>query len=188
MKGAPARKVPLGAADVALERRADGSILLRSPHSVAAYPRALTERLVHWAREAPDRTFLAQREPGGGWRTLSYVDAYARVCAISQSLLDRGLSAERPVAILSDADIEHALLALACMHVGIAYVPVSQAYSLISTDFGKLRYVMRLVTPGLVYVAHGERFAAAIDAAMGADMELVVGHAPPHGQIGRAHV
>ncbi len=125
MSAAPARKVPLGPVDVGIERRADGAILLRSPHRLDAYPARLTERLVHWAREAPDRAFLAHREPGGAWRALSYVETHARVCAIGQALLDRGLSAERPVAILSDNDIEHALLALACMHVGIAYVPES---------------------------------------------------------------
>ncbi|MCC7486529.1 MAG: feruloyl-CoA synthase [Burkholderiales bacterium] len=182
MSAAPVRKVPLGPADVATERRDDGAILLRSPHALGPYPTKITERLVHWAREAPDRAFLAQREAGGGWRTLSYVETHARVCAIGQALLDRGLSAERPVAILSDNDLEHALLALACMHVGIAYVPVSPAYSLISTDFVKLRQVMRLLTPGLVYAAHGERFAPAIEAAVGSDAELVVGHAPVHGR------
>jgi len=182
MNAAPARKVPLGPVDVAVERRADGAILLRSPHALGDCPAKLTERLVHWAREAPDRAFLAQREPGGAWRTLSYVEAHARVCAIGQALLDRRLSNERPVAILSDNDIEHALLALACLHVGIPYAPVSPAYSLISTDFSKLRHVMRLLTPGLVFAAHGERFAPAIDAAVGLDIELVVAHAPAHGR------
>lgn len=182
MQSAPVRGVPLGAADVDFQRRGDGAILLRSPHALGAYPSKLTERLVHWASEAPDREFLAQRETGGAWRTLSYVEAHARVCAIGQALLDRGLSAERPVAILSDNDIEHALLALACMHVGIAYVPISPAYSLVSTDFVKLRQVMRLLTPGLVFAAHGERFAPAVEAAVGPDIELVVAHAPAHGR------
>jgi feruloyl-CoA synthase len=182
MNGSPVRKVPLGAADVETERRADRSILLRSPHALGAYPARLTERLEHWAREAPDRAFIAQREAGGAWRTLSYVETFAQVCAIGQALLDRGLSAERPVAILSDNDIEHALLALACMHVGIPYVPVSPAYSLISTDFGKLRQVFRLLTPGLVFVANAERFAPAIEAVVSPDTEVIATHVQAHGR------
>jgi feruloyl-CoA synthase len=182
MNAVQARKVPLGPADARVERRADGTVLIRSPHALGAYPEKLTERLVRWAREAPDRPFLAQRGPGGAWRTMSYVETHARVCAIGQALLDRNLSAERPVAILSENDIEHALLALACMHVGVAYVPVSPAYSLISTDFGKLRHVMRLLTPGLVFAAHAERYAPAFEAAVGTDIELVVAHGPAQGR------
>jgi feruloyl-CoA synthase len=127
MSAAPARQVPLGTADVEVDRRADGTLLLRSPHPLSAYPPKLTERLGYWAGEAPERTFIAQRDAASSWRHLSYGDALRRVRAIGQALLERGLSAERPLAILSDNDIEHALLALACMHVGIAYAPVSSA-------------------------------------------------------------
>ena len=182
MSGPPVRKVPLGTADVEIERRTDGSVRLRSPHALGAYPAKITERLVHWARDAPDRAFIAQREAGGAWRTLSYVETFAQVCAIGQALLDRGLSADRPVAILSDNDIEHALLALACMHVGIPYAPVSPAYSLISADFGKLRHVIRLLTPGLVFTANADRFAQAIEAAISPDTEVVATHVQAHGR------
>ena len=175
MNAAPVREVPLGAADVRIERRADGSVLLNSPHPLSAYPRKLTERLVHWAREDPARPFLAQREATGGWRSLNYGDAHRRVGSIGQALLDRGLSEERPLAILSDNDIEHALLALACMHVGIPYVPVSSAYSLVSTDHAKLKHVVGLLTPGLVYASDGARFAKAIAAAVPAATEVIVG-------------
>ena len=175
MHAAPVRAVPLGAAEVEMQRRADGSLLLRSPQPLAAYPAKLTERLVHWAHAAPARAFIAQRDAGGGWRSLSYADAHARVRAIGQALLDRGLSQDRPLAILSDNDIEHALLALACMHVGIAYVPVSSAYSLLSADYAKLKQVLALLTPGLVYATDGARFAKAIAAAVPAGTEVVTG-------------
>jgi feruloyl-CoA synthase len=167
------REVPMGTADVEMQRRADGALLLRSPHPLQPYPRCLTERLVHWAQEAPGRTFIAQRDAGGGWRVLTYGDALRRVRAIGQGLLDRGLSAERPLAILSDNDIEHALLALACMHVGVAYAPVSSAYSLVSTDHAKLKYVIGLLTPGLVYASDRARFAKALDAAVPRETEIV---------------
>jgi feruloyl-CoA synthase len=170
---AKVREVPMGTADVQVERRADGAILLRSPHALPATPRCLTERLAHWAQQAPERTFIAQRDAGGAWRALAYGDALRRVRAIAQALLDRGLSVERPLAILSDNDIEHALLALACMHVGVAYVPVSSAYSLVSTDHAKLKHVLGLLTPGLVYAADAARFAKAIAAAVPAGTEVV---------------
>ena len=172
MNAAPVREVPLGAAAVRIERGMDGSIRLNSPYPLSAYPRTLTERLVHWARVAPARTFIAQREPGGGWRRLTYGETYTQVRAIGQALLERKLSQERPLAILSDNDIEHALLGLACMHVGIAYVPVSSAYSLVSTDHAKLKHVIRLLTPGLVYATDGARYAGAIGAAVSGEIEV----------------
>ena len=175
MRAAPVRKLALGTADVGLEPGADGSMRLTSPHPLAAYPRKLTERLAHWARLTPAQLFLAQRDAGGSWRGLTYDDAYRRVRAIAQALLGRKLSPERPLAILSDNDIEHALLALACMHVGIAYVPISSAYSLVSTDFAKLKHVIRLLTPGLVYAADGARFAKAIAAAVPSGTEILTG-------------
>ena len=167
------REVALGTADVELERRADGGLLLRSPHALSAFPGKLTERLTHWAREAPQRTFLAQRDAAGGWRHLRYGEALARVRAIAQALIDRRLSRERPLAILSDNDLEHALLALACLHAGIAYVPVSSAYSLVSTDHAKLRHVIALLTPGLVYASDRVRFAKAIAAAVPSGTEVI---------------
>jgi feruloyl-CoA synthase len=148
-------------------------MLLRSPHALTPYPKRLTERLVHWAREAPERPFIAQRDAAGGWRHLTYADAHRRVRAIGQSLLTRGLSRERPLVILSDSDIEHALLALGCMHVGIPYAPVSSAYSIVSTDHAKLRHVLGLLTPGLVYATDGDRFAKAVAAAVPAGTEVI---------------
>jgi len=165
--------IALGSAEVIASRRDDGAILLRSPHALEPYPRCLTERLVHWANAAPERPFIAQRDESGAWRTLTYAQTLARVRAIGQALLDRELSAERPVVILSDNDIEHALLALAAMHVGVPYTPVSSAYSLVSTDHAKLRHVIGLLTPGLVFAADGAKFARAIQATVAAGTEVI---------------
>ena len=171
---APAtRRVPLGAAEVAVMRRDDGVVYLRSPHVLGPYPRNLTERLVRWARETPGRTLVAQREPLGGWRTLTYGEALPRVHAVAQALLERGLSLERPLAVLSENSIEHLLLLLAAMHAGIPCAPVSPAYSLVSADFAKLRYVMALATPGLVFAADEARFAKAIEAAVPKSTEVL---------------
>ena len=169
------RAIPLGYADVSLERRADGAILLRSPHPLRPHAVCLTERLAHWAREAPERSFLARRDASGGWQRLSYSEAHSRVCRIAQALLERGLSAERPVAILSENDFEHQLLTLAAMHAGIPAAPISPAYSLVSTDHAKLRHIFGLATPGLVFAADGARYAPAIRAAVPPDTEVVLG-------------
>ncbi len=142
------------------ERRRDPDPF--SSHASAAYPAKLNERLVHWARETPGQIFLAKRDAGGAWRTLAYAQTLALVRTLGQALLDRGLGAERPLAILSGNDLEHALLALAAMHVGVPYAPISPAYSLISTDHAKLRYILELLQPGLVFAANGERYARAI--------------------------
>src|SRR6516162_6961499 len=106
------RQVRLGESGILLEKGPAGTIYARSPVPLGPYPKRLTERLAHWARLAPDRLFLAQRTADGDWRRLSYGDAMASVRRIGASLLARGLSAERPIAILSDNSIEHALLGL----------------------------------------------------------------------------
>ena len=177
--GAPLRPVRLGAADVRVERRADGAIIMRSPHPLPAHPKNITDRLVHWAKIAPDRVFLAQRDASGGWRTLSYAQALASVRAIAAALLERDLSPERPIIILSGNDLEHALLGLAAMYVGIPYAPISVPYSLMSQDFGKLKAIADILTPGLAFAASGTMFARAIAATLPRDVEIVVTADPP---------
>ena len=149
-------------ATVQLERR-NGNTYLRSPQKLAPYARCVTEWLVQWSDREPTRTFLAERK-GEGWRKLSYRETYGAVRRIAQALLEQGLNAERPVAILSDNSIDHALLALGAMHVGIPIAPISPAYSLMSKDFGKLKHIFELLKPGLVYAAEPAKFAAALDA------------------------
>ncbi len=173
------RPVQLGPRDVVVARRADGTLLLRSPHELGPYPSRLTERLEYWAARVPDRVLFAQRDATDGWRTLSYAAALDRARRIGQALLARGLTPERPLAILSGNDIEHALIGLAAMYVGIPYVPVSPAYSLVSQDFGKLRHVFDLLTPGLVFAADGQAFERAIESVVPADMEVIVARNPP---------
>ncbi|MFI4997527.1 MAG: feruloyl-CoA synthase [Hyphomicrobiales bacterium] len=170
----PMRQVRLGQAGMVLDKRLDGTIYARSPVRLGPYPDRLTERLAHFALTAPERLFLAQRARDGDWRRVSYGEAYALIRRIGTALLARGLSPERPVAILSDNSIEHALLGLAAMHVGIPFAPISAAYSLMSSDFGKLRYMLQRLTPGLVFAADGRNFSRAIAAAVPADAEIVV--------------
>ena len=154
----------LAPAKVEVEKRVDGSMLLRSPQKLAPYARCVTEWLVQWSDHAPERVFLAERGKNDCWRKLTYREAYGSVRRIAQALLERGLNAQKPVAILSDNSIDHALLALAAMHVGIPAAPISPAYSLMSKDFGKLKYILDLVKPGLVYAAEPQKFGPALEA------------------------
>ena len=152
-----------GCVEACIEQRADGATLLRSVEPLRWYPERLTDCLEQWAQAAPERSFAARREHGGEWRHLSYAQMLGRAQAVGQSLLDLGLSVERPLAILSGNDLEHLTLALGAMWAGIPYVPVSTAYSLVSQDFGKLRHILGVVTPGLVF-ASDPAYARAIDA------------------------
>lgn len=173
------RPVTLGPRDVTAEQRPDGAILLRSVDTLKDYPRVLTERLATGAAECPDRVFLGQRAADGSWRTVTYAKALRTVESLGQALLDRRLSADRPVMILSENDIEHALLALAGQHVGVPTAAVSTAYSLISQDFGKLRHIFDILTPGLIFAADGERYDRALKALDLRDVEVVVTARPP---------
>jgi feruloyl-CoA synthase len=158
----PQRAVRLGPRHVVVERRANGVVRMRSPHQLGSYPEKLTDRLVHWARVAPDRIFLAQRD-AEGWRRLTYKEALERSRRVGQYLLEKKLSAERPLVVLSGNDLEHALLHLGAMHVGIPYAPISPAYSLLSSDFIKLRAILELLTPGLAFVSDRKAFSRALD-------------------------
>jgi len=153
-------------AEVNVEKRADGATILRSPQALKPYARAVGDWLLHWYERAPDRSFIAERK-GDGWRRVSYRDALSDARRIGQALLNLGLNAERPVAILSDNGVDHALLALGAMHVGVPVAPISPAYSLMSKDFAKLKYIFELLKPGLVFASDLEKFAPAL-AAVGA--------------------
>jgi feruloyl-CoA synthase len=180
------RPVRLCAPEVVVERKPDGTLHLESSRVLPGYPDKLTDRLVYWAEQAPGRVFMAERPAegqGGGWRTLTYADTLERVRRIGASLLTRNLSAERPIVILSGNDLEHALLGLAANYVGIPYAPVSPAYSLISSDFGKLRHIVNLLTPGLVFAADGAQYARAIEAVVPPDVEVVVTRNPQRGTL-----
>ncbi len=172
-RAVPIRPVKLGRRGDAVTKFEDGSFVISSPEPLGPFPRSYTMRLEQWAVSAPDRVFLSQRDKGGGWRQVSYAEAYARVRSLSQALLDRGLSPDRPLAILSGNSIEHALMALAAMQVGIPYSPISAGYSLLSRDFAKLRHVLKLLEPGLVFVSELDQFEKALAAALPDDVEVV---------------
>ena len=173
------RPLTFGVTRVVVRDGAPGVRYVKAEQPLQDHPPRLTDRLQHWAQTAPERTFMARRVKqadgsSGDWRHISYLEAWASARAIAQGLINRGLSAERPVVILSENDLEHALLALGCLVAGVPFVPTSPPYSLISTDFSKLRHVLDTVTPGLVFAADGARYGKAIQVAVGADIEVVL--------------
>lgn len=174
----PVRKVRLSRLEPVVEKRADGTIYMKCRDTLAPYPEKITERLQHWAREAPDRVYMAEREERGAWRKVTYAETLALAQRYGEALLTRNLSAERPLVILSGNSIDHQMLSLGAMYAGIAYAPVSPAYSLISADFGKLRDIFKLLTPGMVFVADGAPFEKAIGAVVPRDIEVVVARNP----------
>jgi len=157
----------------AVRSERDGAVYLRAENALLAWPERMTDRLVHWARERPDQTWMARRGPDDQWVHISYAQAWAQAQSIGQALLDLGLSVDRPLAILSENSLEHALLALGAMTVGIPFCSVSAAYSLMSQDFGKLRHVLATITPGLIYASDWSRYGKAIDATVATDVPVV---------------
>ena len=148
---------------VDVEKLGDGGVVLRSPQPIGDYPESQSAWIIKWANETPNSIFLADRSrEEGRWRKITYQEFLIQITSVAQALLNRGLSAEKPVAILSDNSIDNALILYGAMHVGIPVVPISPAYSLMSDDFGKLKYILAMTNPGLVYVADGEKFAKAL--------------------------
>ncbi|MCY0967477.1 feruloyl-CoA synthase [Parathalassolituus penaei] len=159
-------------------KRADGTQIIRTIDALGEYPERITACLEQWAAKTPDRVCVAQRHVDGHWVELTYAETLKQVRAIAQWLLDvrvdgQPLGTERPIAILSGNSTEHLLVSLAAMHVGIPYSPISVAYSTISTDFGKLRHIIDLLTPGLVFADNLGPFCDAINAVVANNVPVV---------------
>jgi feruloyl-CoA synthase len=148
--------------DAIVSRDDGGRLRVRSPHALGPYPATLTHCLAKWAERAPDRTFIAARRLDGFWERVTYRVAFERTRSVAQALLDRGLSADRPIVILSGNGLEHAMLGLAAMHAGVPYAPIAPSYSLVSQDHRTLAAVCAAMRPGLIFAAEGERFDRAL--------------------------
>lgn len=179
---APFRPLRFGVTHVQVRDGPRGTHYLRAEQALQPYPERLTDRLRHWAQTRPQRTLFARRRRElrpdgtivlGDWQHVTFAEAWQAARAIAQGLLARGLSAERPVLILSENSLEHALLALGCMVAGVPWAPVSPAYSLVSQDMAKLRHVWTTLTPGLVF-AQDARYARAIESVVPPEVEVVL--------------
>jgi feruloyl-CoA synthase len=159
------RKIEWLKRDIAIERRDDGTLILKSRIPLQPYEKHIPASLAKWAKQAPGRTWLAQRGgPERAWRKVSYGEAKRIVDALTQGLLDLRLEAGRPVAILSGNSIEHALMTQAAMQARLPAAPVSPAYSLMSQDHAKLKYLFGLIEPAVVMVQDGPTFEKALNA------------------------
>jgi feruloyl-CoA synthase len=159
------RKIEWLARDIAVERRRDGVIILKSRIPLQPYEKHIPASLAKWAKQAPERIWLAQR--GGAdrqWRKVSYGEAKRIVDGLTQGLLNLGLAESQPVAILSGNSIEHALMTQAAMQARLPAAPVSPAYSLMSQDHLKLKYLFDLIKPAVVMVQDGPTFEKALRA------------------------
>ncbi len=170
----PFKPLPQKGPDVTVERRADGSILVRSNHAPGEGPRSIAHLLQDKAKAHPDRPWMKQREPGHGpWRQVTYGEALRGAEGIAQWLLDRGLTGADSVMVLSSNSIEHALVMLGCYTAGVPVAPISPAYSLISSDHAKLRHCADVVRPKVVFAQSGAMFERAFQTLREVDPDLV---------------
>jgi feruloyl-CoA synthase len=160
----PHTDLRLAERNLILEKRADGAVLLKSGTPLADCPRQLGDDLRAAAARFPDRAFLAERGADGAWVKLTYAEAHAKANAVSQWLIDNGHGPGNPVAALSDNSIALGLLMLGAMQIGIPFMPISPAYSLMSKDFAKVKYVCERFTPSLIYVENLAPFVPALKA------------------------
>ncbi|MDO9560702.1 MAG: AMP-binding protein, partial [Bradyrhizobium sp.] len=159
------RKIAWLPRDIAVERRPDGVIILKSRIPLEPYEKHIPAALIKWAEAAPSRTWLAQRSGADRqWRKLSYGEARRTVDGLTQGLLGLKLEPGSPVAILSGNSIEHALMTMAAMQARLPAAPVSPAYSLMSQDHQKLKYLFDLIMPKVVMVQDGPAFEKALKA------------------------
>lgn len=176
------RAVKLWQPRLAWEEAPDGVLRLWRQDELGPYPRSINARFVHWASTTPDRVWMAARDERGGWREVRYAEALEMIRSIGQALLDLGLSVERPLMILSDNSIEHALMALGAQHVGIPSAATAPAYALADPGLGKLKGIVRQMTPGAVFADDGLAFEAAVEGAFGADIPFLCVRNPPAGR------
>jgi feruloyl-CoA synthase len=158
--------------DVELTRRTDGSLLMRSVEPLANYGRRVGDWLDRWAREAPDRIFLVEQTQTGE-QCISYREAQEAVLLLAEGLLGYGLGPARPLAILAANGIDHALIMLAALYVGIPIAPIAPAYALQASDYAKLSHAFELLTPGMVVVDDGVLYRKPIEHALKTDSPVI---------------
>jgi feruloyl-CoA synthase len=140
----------------------DGSIVLELEQLLFEYPEKITVKLRYWAEKTPEKTFISQKNKEGIWQKLSYAETITKVENVAQFLLNQTFEVGETIVILSENSLEHAILALAALYVGIPYSPISQAYSLVSDDFGKLKHCLELMTPKMIFAQDGNVYQKAL--------------------------
>ena len=162
LRDAPILKVPTIKVAIESKKEENGIVYLKSLIELKKPSNRITERLIFWAETTPDHVFLAQKDDNGFWKKHTYAEVWVQVQIIAQYLLNNKVGPNNPIAILSGNSLEHALISLAAMHVGIPYAPINPAYALRSTDYLKLRHCIDILSPGLIFVQDGLAFDEAI--------------------------
>jgi len=168
----PFRPVRFFSPDVELTRRGDGSLLMRSAEPLRDYDHRVGDWLDRWAQEAPARIFIIEQAEGGE-RCISYKHAQEAVLLLAEGLLSYELGPDRPLAILAANGIDHALVMLAALYVGIPIAPIAPAYALQSIDYAKLSYAFELLTPGMAVVDDGLLYRKPIEQALKANIPVI---------------
>ncbi|HEY0106105.1 MAG TPA: AMP-binding protein [Rhizomicrobium sp.] len=163
-----------------MDRRPDGTVLLRSTLRAAPAARSAPHLLDAQAERHPDRPFIRQRLPGhGAWTQITYGEAAAASRKVAQWLIDRNLGAGDAVAILSGASIAHVVFAMGAQRAGVAAAPLSVNYSLLSKTHDKLLSCMRTIGARYAFVADPAQFHPAIRALARIGVTMILdGEAP----------
>jgi feruloyl-CoA synthase len=155
------------------EHRADGTVLMRQKEELPEHMPLLADYLDKWAKATPDQTWIARRGEDGEWIRITYGEARTKARAIGAALLEMGLGADRPLLILSENSLEHALLGVSCAYVGIPYAPISPAYSLVSEGAAKANTIVGLLNPGAIFADDGAVFEDALAVLVRGDCKAV---------------
>ena len=183
----PFRNVDFMPRDIEVDRRPDGTLVMRSRIALEPYERHVPALLRRWAEATPDEVWLAQRRgPARQWQRVTYGEARRTVDSLTQALLDLRVPGARPVMILSGNSIEHALMTMAAMQARLPAAPVSPAYSLLSQDHGTLKQVVALLEPAVILVQSARPFERALRAIELAGVTLVHVDDPVDGLPSRA--
>lgn len=142
--------------ELAIESRDDGTLILRSPIPWKDPESRVTDFLPHWADVSPDRIFLAQRNQAGAWDTLTYRDAWARVQAVGESLINMGAQPGDKLAVLSGNSIENAIVSFASMAIGVIIAPISPNYSVMPGGLARLQDIASVLRPRFVFVQNAQ--------------------------------
>jgi feruloyl-CoA synthase len=163
VKHPPFRDLPYRAPDIEVRHGANGVVYLSSRTPIGPIPRSVPHMLDERAAAHPDRPWLKQRAPNHGpWRQVTYGEAARITRSLAQALLDRGLGPDAPLLILSGNSLEHALMSLAAQRIGAPATPISMAYSVMSSDFAKLKHCFGAVKPKAIFVQTMDPFRKAL--------------------------
>jgi feruloyl-CoA synthase len=160
----PFRETDFLPVDLAVERRTDGAIVLRSRIPLREFEPCLPRVLAVQAARLGNKPYLVQRRgPQRAWTPHSYAATKRDTDAIAQWLLNRKIARDRPILLLSGNSIAHALVKFGGMAVGVPACPVSANYGLMDSNFARLRHVVQLTRPGVVFVEQAKPFARALE-------------------------